>query len=81
MEQQFPQNQPNRFVNINDNVSILRGSIHQRNDRFGMDSRGKQYTGVAAVACVEFRVSDPITWTVSNVDYVMIEMHTIVNAF
>ena len=38
--QQVEDNQPSRFVNINNDVSILRGSFHQGSDRFSIDSRG-----------------------------------------
>ena len=44
----------NKCATINNNMSILRGSCHQGGERFNIDSRGKQCTGRAAVACVAF---------------------------
>ncbi|KAG7299154.1 hypothetical protein JYU34_017689 [Plutella xylostella] len=70
--QQIQSNQPSRLVHINNDVSILRGSFHQGNDRFSIDSRGRQCTGIAATASVAFSLSDANTWTVSDVDYILI---------
>lgn len=60
-------------MNLNNEVSILRGSFHQGSVQFEIDSRGKQCTAVVAVACVAFYISDPITWTVSDIDYILIK--------
>lgn len=64
--------QTSRFVDIDNDMSILRGSFHQGNDRFGIDSRGKQCTAVAAVACAAFTLSDANIWAVSDIDYIII---------
>lgn len=50
------------FPNISENVAILRGSFDQPNVKFDEFSRGKQCTGIAAIACVAFFVSDPVAW-------------------
>ncbi|KAF9409706.1 hypothetical protein HW555_010996 [Spodoptera exigua] len=55
------------YVIINDNKAILRGSFHQGDLRFN-SSRGKQCTGIAAVACVAFTVLDPNNWSKSDID-------------
>ncbi|KAH9632987.1 hypothetical protein HF086_000347 [Spodoptera exigua] len=57
----------NQYVIINDNKAILRGSFHQGDLRFN-SSRGKQCTGIAAVACVAFTVLDPNNWSKSDID-------------
>ena len=36
-------------------------------DRFNINSRGKQYTGIAVAACAAFFLSDPNTWTTSDI--------------
>ncbi|KAF9406174.1 hypothetical protein HW555_013357, partial [Spodoptera exigua] len=59
------------YVIINDNKAILRGSFHQGDLRFN-SSRGKQCTGIAAVACVAFTVLDPNNWSKSDIDYILI---------
>ncbi|KAF9404700.1 hypothetical protein HW555_014214 [Spodoptera exigua] len=61
----------NQYVIINDNKAILRGSFHQGDLRFN-SSRGKQCTGIAAVACVAFTVLDPNNWSKSDIDYILI---------
>ncbi|XP_076393046.1 uncharacterized protein LOC143266003 [Megachile rotundata] len=61
-----------KFVHVGHNVAILRGTCHQASDRFSIESRGKQCTGIAAVACVAFNLLDPSTWCTSDVDYVLL---------
>ena len=51
---------------INHSMSILHSPFHQDDERFNIDSRGKQYTGIAAVACVGVFLLDPIIWTISD---------------
>ena len=50
---------------------ILHGSFHQGDERFNIDSHGKQCTGIAAVAWVAFFLLHPNTWTLSDKDYVV----------
>ncbi|KAF9800376.1 hypothetical protein SFRURICE_015886 [Spodoptera frugiperda] len=60
------------FRDINSDVAILHSTFHQGNDRFDVDSRGKQCTAVAAVACTAFAITDANRWTVSDIDYIVI---------
>ncbi|KAF9405783.1 hypothetical protein HW555_013617 [Spodoptera exigua] len=62
--------QISKFISLNNNTSILRGSFHQGSDRLG--SSGRQCTAIAAVACVACYKSDPTAWTVSDLDYILI---------
>ncbi|CAH2090905.1 unnamed protein product [Euphydryas editha] len=59
------------YVTLNDNKAILRGSFNQGDLRFHL-SRGKQCTGLAAVACAAFTVLDPNKWAKSDIDYIVI---------
>lgn len=59
------------YITLNDNKAILRGSFNQGDLRFNF-SRGKQCTGIAAVACAAFTVSDPNMWSKSEIDYIVI---------
>ncbi|CAG9134826.1 unnamed protein product [Plutella xylostella] len=60
------------YINIDDNVAILQGSFHQGHERFSPDSRGKQCTAIAAVACTAFNLMDPNTWCKTDIDYIVI---------
>jgi len=51
-----------RYVILSENVSILRGTFHQANDRFDISSRGNQCLAIAAIACVAFCLLDPNKW-------------------
>ncbi|KAF9405354.1 hypothetical protein HW555_013881 [Spodoptera exigua] len=62
--------QISKFISLNNNTSILRGSFHQGSHRLG--SSGRQCTAIAAVACVACYKSDPTAWTVSDLDYILI---------
>ncbi|CAG5047523.1 unnamed protein product [Parnassius apollo] len=59
------------YITLNDNKAILRGSFNQGDLRFNL-SRGKQCTGIAAVACAAFSVLDPNKWAKSDIDYIVI---------
>ncbi|CAB3226548.1 unnamed protein product [Arctia plantaginis] len=62
----------NNYVDINENVSLLHGSFHQADLRFDLQSRGKQCTAVAAVACAAFCTDEPSQWSKSDIDYIVI---------
>ena len=62
---------PKHYVTLNDNKAILRGSFNQGDLRFDL-SRGKQCTGIAAVACAAFTLLDPNKWSKSDIDYIVI---------
>ena len=53
-------------------MSILLGSFHQGDERFNIDSCGKENTGIAAVTCVAFFLLVPNTWTISDTDFKVI---------
>ena len=51
---------------------ILCGSFRQGDELFNIDSRAKQYTGIAAAACAIFFVLDLNTSTISDTNYTVI---------
>ena len=43
-----------KYVTIHDNMWILHGSFLQGDERFNIESCGKQHSSIAALACLDF---------------------------
>lgn len=61
----------NNYIRLTENTAILRGSFQQAIKKFDKNSRDKQCTGVAAVACVAFFLQDPNYWKESDLDNIL----------
>ena len=46
----------------------VRGTMHQGDASFSLDSAGRQCTAMAAVACCRLLTHDPASWTTADVD-------------
>ncbi|CAH1106753.1 unnamed protein product [Psylliodes chrysocephalus] len=66
------QRQANTYTSIDGNMTILQGSFHQGSERFSTESRGKQCTAIATIACTAFSLLDPNALYKSDVDYIVI---------